>query len=836
MSGDVTYQALKRLTWLNNRDASDNGNVIAGQEYDDVYFTGGTITGATVSGNSVTATGATTAQTLADRFGQIKSVLDFGAVAGDSDGNATINTAAFQAAQNSGGAIHVPAGTFVLNYITMSGSCVWYGDGVASVIKKKSNSIGTSYSDQASYLFNITSPNIEVEFKDLLIDCNYQNQTTTNAGAICANTGTINNYNASATVMGVGGFINASRITSAAATDRLICRVNNCKIQNVTSIGIYWSNVITTGAYAQLIVEGNEFFKFGASISEYHDGSTAYDGIVYPASGYSFSATGINPSAIYAVDGANIIVTNNSFMETRDQTAGTITTGYDINTYNMPGCAVVVTYIDDATNQEWTSLTVSNNYFKGMGRTYSLGNGIGVVDMYARGGGASITGNRFENCYESPIRGKSNGKNITITGNVIDTIYNGGLGINVSPATVASQLGNIVISGNIVKSAGAGIIVTGSSSPPENSNSLPDDSDNALNNVVISNNVLESLTCPYFSNAVLQTGLAFYGYGIGCTSISELSITGNIIKTTATSTGSAGNEHGIYVRNCIKLLSIQDNLIKNVVQSGILVVTHTGSVVIKNNSMDTVSAVGVQVSCTGESDISGNTIKSCGSTAIVGGNSSATKVNISNNIIKTVAGNSASSIYGIQNGGQTDGTFVCMNNTIDGVANSGAGVAYGIGCTFVNLADTNTMIIDGNTISSTDESGIFATKIYGKISNNVFKTVNTSTNTAHGGMFLNGTANVGYVQILGNTVDAASLPYPTTGGASGTTMRTNAKIHEGDNSWQSKQIWYTAAPTVGTWAVGDMVWNSTPASAGFIGWVCTTAGTSGTWKTWGVIS
>lgn len=45
----------------------------------------------------------------------------------------------------------------------------------------------------------------------------------------------------------------------------------------------------------------------------------------------------------------------------------------------------------------------------------------------------------------------------------------------------------------------------------------------------------------------------------------------------------------------------------------------------------------------------------------------------------------------------------------------------------------------------------------------------------------------------------------------------------------------TAAPVAGTWKQGDIVWNSSPAAAGSIGWVCTTAGTPGTWKTFGTI-
>ena len=40
----------------------------------------------------------------------------------------------------------------------------------------------------------------------------------------------------------------------------------------------------------------------------------------------------------------------------------------------------------------------------------------------------------------------------------------------------------------------------------------------------------------------------------------------------------------------------------------------------------------------------------------------------------------------------------------------------------------------------------------------------------------------------------------------------------------------TAAPSAGAWRVGDICWNTAPAAGGTPGWVCTTAGTSGTWK------
>lgn len=46
----------------------------------------------------------------------------------------------------------------------------------------------------------------------------------------------------------------------------------------------------------------------------------------------------------------------------------------------------------------------------------------------------------------------------------------------------------------------------------------------------------------------------------------------------------------------------------------------------------------------------------------------------------------------------------------------------------------------------------------------------------------------------------------------------------------------TAAPTAGAWERSDIVFNSAPSANGTIGWVCTTAGTPGTWKTFGAIA
>jgi hypothetical protein len=57
-------------------------------------------------------------------------------------------------------------------------------------------------------------------------------------------------------------------------------------------------------------------------------------------------------------------------------------------------------------------------------------------------------------------------------------------------------------------------------------------------------------------------------------------------------------------------------------------------------------------------------------------------------------------------------------------------------------------------------------------------------------------------------------------------LHINNLVTPADTTWE----FGTAAPTVGAHKVGDTVFNTAPAAGGVFAWVCTTAGTPGTWK------
>jgi hypothetical protein len=79
--------------------------------------------------------------------------------------------------------------------------------------------------------------------------------------------------------------------------------------------------------------------------------------------------------------------------------------------------------------------------------------------------------------------------------------------------------------------------------------------------------------------------------------------------------------------------------------------------------------------------------------------------------------------------------------------------------------------------------------------------------------------------------------YTLTGGTSDYCLNfenQTASVAEMKASTGNAMKWAAAAPGSGTWAQGDIVWNTGAAASGTAGWVCVVAGTPGTWETFGI--
>ena len=137
---------------------------------------------------------------------------------------------------------------------------------------------------------------------------------------------------------------------------------------------------------------------------------------------------------------------------------------------------------------------------------------------------------------------------------------------------------------------------------------------------------------------------------------------------------------------------------------------------------------------------------------------------------------------------------------------------------FIQFSGTVTakqVLVEGNKV---DECGIFVESEWAFGSLSIIGNIIRGFGASSGAPFIAGGSTRNFA--AGNITDAN----PAHVGAQ------QQRWSEIGNSWHPNTTFDSAAPSSGTYEVGHIVWNKVPAAGEALGWVCTTAGTPGTWS------
>ena len=185
--------------------------------------------------------------------------------------------------------------------------------------------------------------------------------------------------------------------------------------------------------------------------------------------------------------------------------------------------------------------------------------------------------------------------------------------------------------------------------------------------------------------------------------------------------------------------------------------------------------------------------------------------------------------------------FAVESNNIKGTGQQGIAFStcLGIGRIERNIVDTTALTgiqaigsqlsldvqVHGNFVQSATLTGITCENVRTlSLQENIVKDVVLSGSQR--GYRVGGSTGIAVGQIKNNL----ALGTFATAQYSVITAGFTTAVYERGNSWNYSETYAPTAPIAGTWARGDVVWNTAPAAGGTPGWVCTTAGTPGTWK------
>lgn len=242
-------------------------------------------------------------------------------------------------------------------------------------------------------------------------------------------------------------------------------------------------------------------------------------------------------------------------------------------------------------------------------------------------------------------------------------------------------------------------------------------------------------------------------------------------------------------------IEIASNIIVGAKERGIEVSndpTAIGAVRIHNNQVSGSGGTSIFVMGLTDFNVHDNTVTGGASTGIVYSQCSGSG-SISKNIVTGMAQQGI-----INNGAQPNLDLQVHDNLVASATTSG-----------ITVEDVRYLSLQGNTVKDTVSGGAAGQR----------------------GYRIGGTAGIPTAHIKNNS----ALGTFTQGAFSVTGAGMPTRYEQG-NSWNGQVLYASAAPTTGTYARGDVVWNTLPVAGGAVGWSCVTAGTPGTWKAFGTLA
>jgi hypothetical protein len=551
------------------------------------------------------------------------------------------------------------------------------------------------------------------------------------------------------------------------------------------------------------------------------DMSTAITAASLAASGH----ISLMPKAIYGIGSTLALSSPNITIDGNDATLKLISGIADTKLfYQLGNSSITMTHLiidgnDAAVTPSANAVLVQFGYSTTVAMDHcTIQNALVAGLIHSYGNTVSITNSVFQNCGSSALQVANISKSVIISGNYVYNTYSDGIVYNVNTAASTQR---VLIANNVVDTVhylaggylenGLGITV--------NANDT-----STMNDVVVSNNIVTNADSMAYSLTLYRAS----------GESGRMSVTGNV----ATNSGNGmSTTTGIGIELSGKNITCTGNMIKNSDAVGISG-WNLENATISGNTIDR------SVNQTGSNQMDG--IRLC----VISGTDYNRKVSI-------------------------EGNTVTSSDTSTSGATDGIGV-YGICPNGINTGATNSVIsIANNQIQGNFAYGILVTQ-QGDIENIVGNNVNLTGATAAGGAALafagtrvNVSNNIltpkyGYqtvslqniagsdnISLMNNTIyypyylaSGISFNLPISGttpnvmmmgntmiagsgwGAAAIAGRANCyTLTESNNSWN----YDTAAPTVGTFKKGNRVINSAPAQGLPKSWVCTSAGTPGTW-------